>query len=96
MKARYKPNLTRKEMEILEEAMQKDFKKAVMKAQWLLLVALNEACGLGEKRIARTLREYLPKIIDEYGGYKADDVADEILERRIKQILPNTFTGLYK
>ncbi len=68
--------------------------KSVCKAQWLMILAFNEALGIGEQRILKVMGKYR-EILEEYEGYKTDDVADELLSKRLKEILPNTFTKMY-
>ena len=50
--------------------------------------------GVGEERFLRVFDRYT-ELLEEYGGFEADDVADEMLSRRVKQILPKSFTKLY-
>lgn len=95
MKARYNPQLTRREVEMLSDFNRRELNRYVCRAQWLLMIAINEECGIGERRFERILTQRLPKILEEYGGYMADGVADEILERRLRKMFPNTFDGLY-
>lgn len=61
---------------------------ATSKAQWLMIVALNDEIGLGEKRLGRVMDRYM-KLLDEYQGLLRDEVADELLLRRVRTILPN-------
>ena len=49
---------------------------------------------VGEERILRVFDRYT-ELLEEYGGFEADDGADEMLSRRVKQILPKSFTKLY-
>ena len=61
---------------------------ATAKAQWLMIVAFNDELGVGEKRLGRVMERYM-KLLDEYQGLLRDEVADELLLRRVKKILPN-------
>lgn len=47
-----------------------------------------------EERFMRVFDRYT-ELLEEYGGFKEDEVADEMLSRRVKQILPKSFTKLY-
>lgn len=58
---------------------------AVVKSQWLMFVALNDSLGIGEKRIYRMFQRYM-ELINEYKGLKRDEVADEMLFKRVNQI----------
>lgn len=60
---------------------------AAAKAQWLMIVAFNDALGIGRKRLGKVLDRYW-EIIGEYQGLKRDEVADELLLRRVRKILP--------
>lgn len=60
---------------------------AATKAQWLLILALNEELHIGERRMRRVMKRY-NEIINDYMGYMKDEVADEKLLRRIQQIFP--------
>ena len=60
---------------------------AVAKAQWLMLVAINDTLGIGQERFRRVLARYT-ELVDEYQGLQRDAVADELLLRRVRQILP--------
>ena len=60
-----------------------------------MIVALNDALGVGEERFLRVFDRYT-ELLEEYGGFKEDEVADEILARRVKQILPKSFDNLYQ
>lgn len=62
--------------------------------QWVMIVAMNDALGVGEERFLRVFGRYI-ELLEEYGGFKEDEVADEMLSRRVKQILPKSFTKLY-
>ena len=62
-----------------------EVQRGIQKAMWLMCVAMNEAEGIGAVRITRILHA-LDEVATQYGGYKADGVADEILMRRIRQM----------
>lgn len=78
----------------MSEAANNQTQKSLAKVQWVMIVAFNEELGIGEGRILRALNRF-PELLEEYGGFEADDVADEMLSRRVKQILPKSFTKLY-
>lgn len=94
MKAKIKPQYSKRELEAISKVVDKQVVESISKAQWIMLVALNEALGIGEQRILKVMELY-PKLLEEYEGCKRDDAADEMLARRVKQILPNSFTRLY-
>lgn len=85
MKAHYVRPYSKKELKIMGEQIERETNGGIQKALWLMCVAMNEAEGIGAKRIMRVL-ETLEHIALQYGGYKADGVADEILLKRIRQI----------
>ena len=95
MKARCVPALTARERRLIDEQYNRDVRRGVEKCQWILLLALNRTCGIGEKRFMKALDLY-PELVNEYKGYERDEVADEMLARAMKQILPNSFRVLYK
>lgn len=35
------------------------------------------------------------RLLDEYEGYQTDGVGDQLLERRVRKLLPESFTRLY-
>ena len=95
MKVRIRPNYNKKELVAMGELVDRQVQDALAKVQWMMIVALNDVLGIGEERILRVLSRY-PELLREYNGYKRDDVADEMLERRVRQILPNCFQRLYE
>lgn len=94
MKARCVPALTARERRLIDEQYNRDVRRGVEKCQWIMMLALNRACGIGETRFVRAMELY-PELLAEYKGYERDDVADEMLARAMKQILPNSFKVLY-
>lgn len=94
MKSRYVRPYSKREKKAMGETAERQTRRSLEKVQWVMIVALNDALGLGEERILRVLDQY-PELLEEYGGFETDDVADEMLSRRPKQILPKSFTKLY-
>ncbi len=95
MKAFVRRNYTKKEIEVMEHEVDKMVFDSIYKIQWLMFVAFNDTLGIGEKRFLRVIERYA-ELADEYKGFKKDEVADELLARRVKQILPNSFQRLYE
>lgn len=94
MKAYARRNYTKREIEALSQECDKRIQDSLSKVQWLMFVAFNDTLGIGEERLLRVVERYA-QLVEEYNGLKRDDVADELLARRIKQILPNSFEKLY-
>ena len=94
MKSRYVRPYSKREKKAIGEIAERQTHRSLAKVQWGMIVALNDALGLGEERFLRVLDRY-PELLEEYGGFKEDEVADEMLSRRVKQILPKRFTKLY-
>ena len=94
MKSRYVRPYSKREMKAMGETAERQMHRSLAKVQWVMIVALNDALGLGKERILRVFDRYT-ELLEEYGGFEADEVADEILARRVKQILPKSFTKLY-
>lgn len=86
---------SQKELKVLQEEINKQIVDGVSKAQWLMLLAFNESLGIGEQRIMKVMDTYM-QLLEEYKGYQKDDVADELLAKRLKEILPNSFKKLYE
>ena len=85
MKARVLPSLTNKEIKILADYTDRQIIRGVTRAQWLMLIACNNALGIGKKRAEKVLEEY-EKLVKDFEKYKSDNVADEIILKRIQQI----------
>lgn len=79
----------------MSEAANNQTQKSLAKVQWVMIVAFNEELGIGEERILRVLNRF-PELLEEYGGWKDDGVADEKLAERVKQIMPKSFKRLYE
>lgn len=69
----------------MNEYCDEHIQERIIKCQWLMVIALNDALGIGRDRLMRVFERY-QEIIDEYGGLKRDDVADEKVMQRIEQI----------
>lgn len=54
---------------------------------WIMAVALNEEYGFGEKRILRLMGK-VTELAEEFDRLRNDDVEEEVLLRRIQQIIP--------
>ena len=85
----------KKELEVMSNMVDEQVQKSLCKVQWLMILAYNRVCGIGEQRVLKVM-ETLAELAEEYGGWKPDGVADEILENAIKEVLPNSFEGMYK
>lgn len=94
MKARtpYQPG--KKQKQLIAEYVERQSGKALVRVQYLFLIAMHEEFGIGIDRANRFFRRY-EELIGEYDVWKQDDVADEKLDRAIKQIMGKDFeTGL--
>ena len=85
MKSRYVRPYSKREMKAIGEMAERQTHRSLAKVQWVMIVAMNDALGLGEERILRVFERY-PELLEEYGGFEADDVADEMLSRRVKHV----------
>lgn len=95
MKSLARRSYTKRELEVLSMEIDKRVIQGVEKAQWLMLLAFNETLGIGEQRIMKVMDVYM-QLLEEYKGYQKDDVADDLLAKRLKEILPNSFKKLYE
>ena len=94
MKSRYIRPYSKREKKAMGETAERQTRRSLEKVQWVMIVALNDALGAGEESFLRVFDRYT-ELLEEYGGFKEDEVADEMLSRRVKQILPKSFTKLY-
>lgn len=94
MKSRYIRPYSKREKKAMGEITERHTRRSIEKVQWVMIVAMNDALGVGEERFMRVFDRYT-ELLEEYGGFKEDEVADEMLSRRVKQILPKSFTKLY-
>lgn len=88
MRANYlrTPRQVQKEVDkILDERAQITATKELAKAQYFTILAYNRALGIGIKRVQKVL-DILPALTEEYGGYKTDDIADEMLLRALQDM----------
>lgn len=95
MKAHTPQRLTKAQQQALRNHVDRQILQGIQKAQWLMLVAFNDALGIGRERIARVFERY-ETLLEEYEGYQRDDVADELLRRRVSQILGEELVSLYR
>ena len=85
MKSYIRPTLTHRERQIAAAEMDKITRKGICRAQWLMLIAFNEALGIGAQRIQRVMTSYAG-LLTEFEAYARDGIEDEMLTRRLKQI----------
>lgn len=89
MKALYerrKP--TKKELKAAENICNELMQKTASRIIWLSVIKMNDLFGIGEKRA----RQYIDAMLEsafEFDAYNRDGVAEEVLLRRIKQIIPS-------
>lgn len=95
MKSRYIRPYSKRELKAMGEIAERQTHRSLAKVQWVMIVAMNDALGVGEERFLRVFDRYT-ELLEEYGGFKEDEVADEMLSRRVKQILPKSFDKLYQ
>ena len=79
--------VTKKEIARAQEICDKAAVNSIIRYGWIMAIALNEVCGLGETRILRVL-ERANELSREYDRYRKDGVEEEILMRRVKQVIP--------
>lgn len=96
MKAFARRNYTKREMAAIQAAAEHQAQRGIVRAQWLMMIALNDILGVGEERLIKVLDRYF-ELVNQYANYKTEDeeTADWILEDRVKRLLPNVFTKLY-
>lgn len=97
MKARYNPLPVNQRKQVdayIVSEVNKRIVKGISRAQWIMMVSINDVLGIGEERMLRVFERNL-ELIDYYKSFEDDEVGDEVLTRRVKKILPNTFTTLY-
>ena len=82
MKSRYVRPYSKRELKAMGETAERQTRRSLEKVQWVMIVALNDALGVGEERFLRVFDRYT-ELLEEYGGFEADDVADEMLSRRV-------------
>lgn len=69
MKSRYVRPYSKREMKAIGEIAERQTHRSLAKVQWVMIVALNDALGLGEERILRVLDRY-PELLEEYGDLR--------------------------
>lgn len=62
----------------------------------MMCVAMNDVFGIGKNRFAEFFSRY-SELLEEYKGLQKDDIADDMLLRRVKQlgILEKNANSLY-
>lgn len=85
MKSYIRPTFSQRERQIIAEEIDKATQRGICRAQWIMLIALNDVLGIGPVRIQRVLRAY-PQLLREYDGYAHDGVEEDMLKRRLRQI----------
>lgn len=91
MKARY-INFNKQQRRLLEYLSQ----CRSVKLQYLMCVAMNDVFGIGKSRFTEFFARY-DELLQEYKGLQQDEIGDEMLLRRIKQmgLLEENATSLY-
>ena len=85
MKSHIRRQYTNRQKQMAEELCDQVIREGIVKAQWLMCIAMNEALGIGAKRMQRLFERY-EVLAEEYKEAQADDVADELLRRRAVQL----------
>lgn len=97
MKAYARRNYSKRERAAIQNVADYQAHRAIVRSQWLWMIAMNDELKSGEKKIMRVLNRYF-ELAEQYGQYKEEDeeTADWILEERVKKLMPNVFTKLYE
>lgn len=86
MKSHYAPKYTKRELQAMQEVCDRQIQEGIKRAQWLMLIAFNDTLGIGAERFKRVMTRYA-QLVDDYGLAQKDGVEDEMLNRRVGQIL---------
>ena len=98
MKSRIPPQFNKHQKQAMQDFIvseitqgaEKKAERMTVRAQWLLIILFHDCLGIGEKRLNRALKAYTP-LLQEYQECIDDDVADEKLARKVREIMPKTF-----
>lgn len=85
MKSHIRRQYTNRQKQMAAELCDQVIREGIIKAQWLMCIAMNDALGIGAKRMQRMFERY-ETLAEEYKEAQADDVADELLRRRAMQM----------
>ena len=85
MKSHIRWQYTNRQKQMAAELCDQVIHDAIVKAQWLMCIAMNDALGIGAKRMQRIFERY-EALTEEYKEAQADDVADELIRRRVVQM----------
>ena len=85
MKSHIRRQYTNRQKQMAAELCDQVIHDAIVNAQWLMCIAMNDALGIGAKRMKRMFERY-ETLTEEYKEAQADDVADELLRRRVVQM----------
>lgn len=85
MKSHIRRQYTNRQKQMAAELCDQVIHDAIVKAQWLMCIAMNDALGIGAKRMQRIFERY-EALTEEYKEAQADDVADELIRRRVVQM----------
>ena len=85
MKSHIRRQYTNRQKQMAAELCDQVIREGIIKAQWLMCIAMNDALGIGAKRMQRMFERY-ETLAEEYKEAQADDVADELLRRRATQM----------
>ena len=67
MKSRYIRPYSKREKKAMGETAERQTHRSLEKVQWVMIVALNDALGVGEERFLRVFDRYT-ELLEEYGG----------------------------
>ena len=85
MKVIIPPRLSKHDVKTVAKLCDKEASERVIKALLLMCIAMHDELGIGADRLKRVLLT-LGKLSEEYEGFKRDDIADEKLMLKIKEI----------
>lgn len=85
MKSHIKP--TKKQIKAAEEFCEKAIVNSTARYGWIIAIALNDEFGFGKNRINKLMQK-VNELANEYNEMKKYDIEEDVLLRRVKQIIP--------
>lgn len=85
MKSHIRRQYTNRQKQIAAELCDLVIRETVVRVKRLMCIAMNDELGIGAKRMHRVIERY-DALAAEYKEAQADDVADELLRRRMAQM----------
>ena len=76
---------TKSEIKKMDEIIQKKSTEIACKAQWLMIIAYNQVCGIGKSRVDKVFKVYAD-LVEEYKIFDKDDIAEYMLLRKVNEL----------